>query len=180
MRRLPRRPGRAAGLGTIPTRGALLRSPRGPDDAARREDDGSLAPVHRRGSARPRGSASGDLPGIPVDAAIEAALAAPGVDPVTRIHLDEARGSLAARRSDDRDGAEDRNLADTLFTFVMPRLQHPEVLGIERQRVILEQLAEELGAEGGDRIVREGALAVYRELRRIALLRQHCSSLVEG
>jgi hypothetical protein len=115
-----------------------------------------------------------------VDAAIEAALAAPGVDAVTRVHLDETRQRLASGRAEARGSAETPTLSDTLFTFVMPRLQHPEVLGVEQQLVLLERLSEELGAQDSDRVVREGALVVRRELRRLALLRQHCNTLVEG
>ncbi|MDI4231939.1 hypothetical protein OZ411_03815 [Bradyrhizobium sp. Arg237L] len=119
--------------------------------------------------------------GIELDAAIEAALAASDVDPVTRAHLGEARGAIGAveqRRG--LAGFEGQNLAEALFRFVMPRLRHPDVLHAERNRAILEHLSFELDRLPADRILHEGAVAIHRELRDLALLRQGRNSLIEG
>jgi hypothetical protein len=170
--KLPRRFSRPAS-GMRHVRSGVFSTPSRAADDVRDGDDRAVPGVQPNRASRPRARPSGDGNGVPVDAAIEAALAAPGVDAVTRVHLDETRQRLASGRAEARGSAETPTLSDTLFTFVMPRLQHPEVLGIEQQLVLLERLSEELGG-------REGALVVRRELRRLALLRQHCNTLVEG
>lgn len=119
--------------------------------------------------------------GVPLDSAIDAMLAAGGVDAVTRVRLSEARRAIhegAAGAA--ADGFDGQNLSRALFRFVMPRLHHPEVLRAERHRALLEDLADGLAADGGDGVVREGALVVHRELRRLALLRAGRNALVEG
>ena len=118
-------------------------------------------------------------PGVRLDAAIERALAAPNIDGVTRTHLDQAQ-TIAS--TVDRRGAAsaDGNLVDTLMTFVMPRLRNPDVLQAERHRTLLEQLQSDLVSDAHDNVVREGALTIRRELRRLLQLRQNCNSLVEG
>ncbi|WP_288583733.1 hypothetical protein [uncultured Methylobacterium sp.] len=119
--------------------------------------------------------------GMPLDAAIDAMLAAGGVDAVTRVQLNEARRAIAdAAAGPAADGFEGSSLSRALFRVVMPRLHHPEVLRAERHRALLEDLADGLAAEGGDGVVREGALVVHRELRRLALLRAGRNALVEG
>jgi hypothetical protein len=119
--------------------------------------------------------------GIELDVAIDATLAASDVDPVTRAHLDEARGAIGAiERRRRLDGFEGKNLAEALFRFVMPRLRHPDVLRAERHRAILEDLARELAHLPGDGAVREGAVAIHRELHGLAMLRQGRNSLIEG
>ena len=180
MTKLPRRLGGVSRIGARP-----LASPGEPRlaRAAQAGGDAGDLTVDRNdpdGRSRSPERTSSEAQGIPVGAAIEATLAAPGVDPVTRVHLDAARGSLAARQTDGAESLDARTLSDALFAFVMPRLKHPEVLGVERQLVVLEQLADELEAPDCDTVVREGALVVHRELRRLNLLRQHCSHLVEG
>lgn len=119
--------------------------------------------------------------GVQLDAAIDAALATPDIDPVTRVNLDEA--SVAIRSVEARrqfEGFAGETLADALFRFVMPRLRHPEVLHAERHRAILEQLAHDLSRLPSDGVVREGAVAVHRELRKLAILRQGRNSIIEG
>jgi hypothetical protein len=148
------------------------------DDRQEAEDRPLTAP----GGVSSKGAREGtaEPAGVPVEAAIEAALAAPGIDAVTRVHLDDARRALADWRSEAAGGFDGPTLTETLFSFVMPRLQHPDVLQAQQQLAVLEQLAGELSGQDGDTVVREGALVVHRELRRLALLRQHRSSLVEG
>jgi len=180
MTKLPRRPGRSARPGPGAPGSATPPAWPGAVDAFPDEDDRSASGPHPGSSARSAAGGPAGSPGVPLDAAIEAALATSEVDAVTRVHLREASGWLGSRRSEGRSAGGARNLSEGLFAFVMPRLDHPEVLGVERQLAILEQLAEDLGAQDGDTVVREGALAVYRELRRLTLLRQHCYSLVEG
>jgi hypothetical protein len=120
-------------------------------------------------------------PGVRLDAAIERTLAAPGLDGVTRRQLDEAQTIISQT---DRPGAVSgfagRNLVDALMTFVMPRLRNPHVLQAERYRALLEQLQSDLAGSADDRIVREGALTIRRELKRLSQLRQNSNSLVEG
>jgi hypothetical protein len=180
MTKLPRR------LGGVSRSGARQLAPPGearPPRAAEAgvdSDDLTVDGINPERRSRSPERTSSEPQGIPVDAAIEAALAAPGVDAVTRVHLDAARGSLTARRTDAAESLDAPTLSDALFAFVMPRLKHPEVLGVEHQLVVLEQLADELGTPDRDTVVREGALVVHRELRRLGLLRQHCSHLVEG
>ncbi|MDV2987544.1 UNVERIFIED_CONTAM: hypothetical protein Q9R58_24870 [Methylobacteriaceae bacterium AG10] len=120
--------------------------------------------------------------GVPLDSAIDAMLAAGGVDAVTRVRLSEARRAISegAPGAAAADGFEGQSLSRALFRFVMPRLHHPEVLRAERHRALLEDLADGLAADGGDGVVREGALVVHRELRRLALLRAGRNALVEG
>ncbi|CAO4155327.1 hypothetical protein LPLAFNJD_LOCUS4417 [Methylorubrum aminovorans] len=130
-----------------------------------------------------RGGQAGAPPeeGVPLDSAIDAMLAAGGVDAVTRVRLSEARRAITEGvPGTTADGFEGQSLSRALFRFVMPRLRHPEVLRAERHRALLEDLADELAADGGDGVVREGALVVHRELRRLALLRAGRNALVEG
>lgn len=120
-------------------------------------------------------------PGVRLDAAIERTLTAPGLDGVTRRHLDEAQTIIS--RADRRDAASDfgsRNLVDALMTFVMPRLRNPHVLQAERHRALLEQLQSDLAGSADERLVREGVLTIRRELKRLSQLRQNSNSLVEG
>jgi hypothetical protein len=143
-------------------------------------DDSTVSEAPPASRRRARAGGPQGRPAVPLDSAIEAALAAPDVDAVTRVQLDEARGTLAGRRSERPEVHAATTLSDALFGFVMPHLRHPEVLRSERQLALLEQLAAELARREGDSVVREGALVVYRELRRLALLRQHGNSLVQG
>jgi hypothetical protein len=118
---------------------------------------------------------------IELDAAIDAALAASDVDPVTRAHLDEARAAIgAAERRRRLDSFRGQNLAEALFRFAMPTLRHPDVLHAERHRAILEHLAVQLARLPEDKTVREGAAAIRRELHSLAMLRQGRNSLIEG
>jgi hypothetical protein len=131
---------------------------------------------HRQGQP---GAPAGDE--VALDAAIEGMLAAGGVDPVTRVRLSEARRAIAeGAQGQDPDGFEGPSLSRALFRFVMPRLRHPEVLRADRHRALLEGLADGLAATDDDGIVREGALVVHRELRRLALLRVGRNALVSG
>lgn len=119
--------------------------------------------------------------GVELEAAIDSMLAAGGVDPITRVRLNEARRAIAdSARGEDPDGFEGVSLSRSLFRFVMPRLHHPEVLRAERHRALLEGLADGLAQTDDDGIVREGALVIHRELRRLALLRAGRNALVEG
>ncbi|BAU89965.1 hypothetical protein MPPM_1360 [Methylorubrum populi] len=119
--------------------------------------------------------------GVPLDSAIDAMLAAGGVDAVTRVRLSAARRAISEGGSGAAsDGFEGESLSHALFRFVMPRLHHPEVLRAERHRALLEDLADGLAEAGGDVVIREGTLVVHRELRRLALLRTGRNALVEG
>lgn len=180
MTKMPRRIGGMSRIGAAPP--APPHAPRLPGAAQARNgaDDLTIEGIRPDGRSRSSDEFRSEPAGIPVAAAIEAALAVPGIDAVTRLHLDSARVSLTARRTGADESLNAPTLSEALFAFVMPRLRHPEVLGVEQQFVLLEQLAEELGAQNGDTVVREGALVVHRELRRLGLLRQHCSNLVEG
>ena len=123
----------------------------------------------------------GQPPGVRLDAAIERALATPDVDGVTRRHLDEAQTIISRfDRTGAVSGFAGRNLTEALMTFVMPRLRNPHVLQAERHRALLEQLQSDLVGSTDDRIVREGALTIRRELKRLSQLRQNSNSLVEG
>ena len=120
-------------------------------------------------------------PGVRLDAAIERTLAAPGLDSVTRRHLDEAQTIISrADRPVGASGFAGRNLVDALMTFVMPRLRNPQVLQAERHRALLEQLQSDLAGSADERLVREGVLTIRRELKRLSQLRQNSNSLVEG
>jgi hypothetical protein len=120
-------------------------------------------------------------PGVRLDAAIERTLAAPGLDGVSRRHLDEAQTIISrVDRHSAVSGFAGRNLVDALMTFVMPRLRNPHVLQAERYRALLEQLQSDLAGSADDRIVREGVLTIRRELKRLSQLRQNSNSLVEG
>jgi hypothetical protein len=180
MTKLPRRIGGMSRIGAAPLAPPHAPRPPGAAQARNGADDLTVEGADPDRRSRSSDTFPSEWAGIPVAAAIEAALAAPGVDAVTRVHLDSARVSLTARRTGADESLNAPTLSEALFAFVMPRLKHPEVLAVERQFVLLEQLAEELGGQNGDTVVREGALAVHRELRRLALLRQHCSNLVEG
>ncbi len=124
--------------------------------------------------------------GMRLDVAIERTLAASGVDRVTEVHLTALRGTLVRSRRDARDsGFGAPSLRDVLLSFAMPRLQHPEVLQAGQHQALLERLSARLletpADEGeGGAVVALGALAVRRELRRLALLRQNQNSLIEG
>ncbi|WBL81370.1 hypothetical protein I3J27_13430 [Bradyrhizobium xenonodulans] len=119
--------------------------------------------------------------GVELDAAIDAVLAASDVDPVTRAHLDDARGAIGtAAQHQELRGFQGENLAEALFRFVMPRLRHPDVLHAERRRATLELLSQDLDRVPADRILGEGATAIHRELQGLAMLRQGRNSLIEG
>ncbi|GBU17817.1 MULTISPECIES: hypothetical protein [Methylobacterium] len=158
----------------------LGRDPRADGLDPRARLDGA-APLGERGG---RGSeAVGQGPGeegVELDAAIDAMLAAGGVDAVTRVRLSEARRAIAEAGAGEAEVFEGASLSRSLFRFVMPRLHHPEVLRGDRHRALLEGLAEGLAAESDDGIVREGALVVHRELRRLAMLRASRNALIEG
>lgn len=187
MARLPRRSPVSPSSPLPPDRGADALDRRSSASAVDRrvvEDGVGWRDARMRG--QPGGP--GDLPGghpagqeVELDAAIESMLAAGGVDPVTRVRLSEARRAIAdAAREQDPDGFEGASLSKALFRFVMPRLRHPEVLRAERHRALLEGLADGLAQTDDDGIVREGALVIHRELRRLALLRTGRNALVEG
>lgn len=131
-----------------------------------------------------RGGGQLSLPvedGVDLDTAIESMLAAGGVDAVTRVRLSEARRAISRQGGpQDGDGFEGASLSGALFRFVMPRLHHPEVLRADRHRALLEGLADGLAEAGEDGTVRESALVVHRELRRLAMLRAARNALVEG
>jgi hypothetical protein len=123
---------------------------------------------------------SGTAGGVRLDAAIEQALGASSVDGVTRVSLTELQGALSGGRG--RRGEEPaapENLQERLMSFVMPRLRHPEVLQAERHRSLLERLVADLSEGSDGRVVREGALELRRELKRLEFLRQQRNSLVE-
>jgi hypothetical protein len=180
MTKLPRRIGGMSRIGAGPLAPPYAPRPPGAAEARNGADDLSIEGAHPDRRSRSSDKIRSESSGIPVAAAIEAALAAPGIDAVTRVHLDSARVSLTARRTGADESSNAPTLSEALFAFVMPRLKHPEVLGVEQQFVLLQQLADELGGQNGDTVLREGALVVHRELRRLVLLRQHCSTLVEG
>ena len=118
---------------------------------------------------------------VPFDEAIEAMLAAGGVDPVTRIRLSEARRAIAEAAAERRaDGLEGASLTHTLFQFVMPRLRHPEVLRTDRHRTLLEGLADGLAQRADDGIACAGAQVIHRELHHLTLLRTARNGLVQG
>lgn len=118
---------------------------------------------------------------VRLDAAIEAMLAAGGVDPVTRVRLNEARQAMTLAKADqEADGFAGASLANTLFQAVMPRLKHPEVLRAERQRSLLEDLADGLTDAPDDGIAMAGAMIIYRELHRLTLVRTARNALVQG
>lgn len=184
MARLPRRSPVSNSGNVLPDAGAPSRErdinatqkPGGLD--ARLDANGPVGERAARGAPR-QGAPIED--GVELDAAIDAMLAAGGVDPVTRVRLSEARRAIAQGASErDPDGFEGLSLSRALFRFVMPRLHHPEVLRAERHRTLLEDLADGLAEADGDGVVREGALVVQRELRRLALLRAGRNALVEG
>jgi hypothetical protein len=181
MARLPRRlsASSAPALQPVP----ILDEPARPLDrgASASDPDGPIGRDPRR-HGQPGPSAAGRVEEeVAFDAAVEAMLAAGGVDPVTRVGLGEARRALAqAAQGRDSDGFAGASLSRALFRFVMPRLRHPEVLRAERHRALLEALADGLAGTDDDGIVRDGALVVHRELRRLALLRVARNALVEG
>ncbi len=118
---------------------------------------------------------------VPLDTAVEAMLAAGGIDPVTRIRLTAARQAIG--EPDPEQAAEELGgipLTQTLFRFVMPRLRHPEVLRTDRHRTLLEGLADGLAAGADDGIARAGAQVIHRELHRLTLLRTARNALVQG
>lgn len=185
MARLPRRSPVSSSASLNQDAGAA--SSLGTNDASVR----SVTGFEKRDAVGERGGRSASQHGLPqgaphedgveLDAAIESMLAAGGVDPVTRVRLSEARRAIAeGAQANDPDGFEGANLSRALFRFVMPRLHHPEVLRGDRHRALLEGLAEGLAETDEDGIVREGALVVHRELRRLALLRNARNALVEG
>ena len=118
-------------------------------------------------------------PGVRLDAAIERTLAAPGLDGVTRRHLDEAQTIISRT---DRPGAVSgfagQNLVDALMTFVMPRLRNPHVLQ-RASRALLEPTASDLAGSADDRIVREGVLTIPATQATVAIA-PNSNSLVEG
>ncbi|WID99714.1 hypothetical protein QO058_30445 (plasmid) [Bosea vestrisii] len=178
MVKLPRRPIRTD---SPPRQGLEDHTPR--SDTLPSSGEGS-----RVNGVRPGGGDRGrsqlreaDPQEMPLDLAIEAALAAQDVDAVTRVHLDEMRASLA--QLDPRAALASlygRNLAAGLLSFVMPRLRHPDVLLAEKHNALLEHLAGTFSAASEDSVVREGVFVIQQELRRLALLRQHRNSLIEG
>ncbi|GLS46841.1 hypothetical protein [Methylobacterium brachythecii] len=178
MARLPRRNPVSASstaadlrLAELDGRGSALEQAVSPLDAGHGVDE--------RGPRRPL--PEGDE-GVELDAAIESMLSAGGVDPVTRVRLSEARRAIAARGSatEDVGGTAMASLSGALFRYVMPRLHHPEVLRTDSHRLLLEKLADGLAATAEDGVVRDGALVIHRELRRLALLRAGRNALVEG
>lgn len=122
-----------------------------------------------------------DAQALPLDLAIEAALASKDVDAVTRISLNEMRASIA--EADPRAmlaSLYNRNLAQGLLSFVMPRLRHPEVLRAENHDALLERLADIFSARAENSAARAGVFALQQELRRLNLLRRNRNSLIEG
>jgi hypothetical protein len=118
---------------------------------------------------------------VPLNTAVEAMLAAGGVDPVTRIRLTAAQQAIGEPDTkQDAEGLGGIPLTHTLFQFVMPRLRHPEVLRTDRHRTLLEGLADGLAAGADDGIARAGAQVIHRELHRLTLLRTACNALVQG
>lgn len=137
----------------------------------------------KAGSRQARGGDAHVSPdkAIPFDDAIEAMLAAGGVDPVTRIRLGEARRAMTQSEAErEADGADGASLTQTLFRFVMPRLRYPEVLRTDRHRTLLEGLADGLAGMADDGIARAGSQVIHRELRRLTLLRTARNALVKG
>ncbi|MCJ2013120.1 hypothetical protein [Methylobacterium sp. J-076] len=147
---------------------------------------GRAAPAFDPGSIVGRGGVRDDRPplapgeDVPFDAAVDAVLAAGGIDAVTRLSLSEAQRAVAGGGAEQgAEGLEGANLSHTLFRFVMPRLRHPEVLRAERHRTLLEGLADGLAGQPDDGIALAGARVIHRELHRLALLRTARNALVQ-
>jgi hypothetical protein len=178
MVKLPRRPVRT----DSPQRQGLDDHTPRSDTAPSRGDGTNVTGVRPGGGDRGRSQVwEADGQELPLDLAIEAALAAQDVDSVTRVSLDEMRASLA--HIDPRAvlaSLYGRNLSAGLLSFVMPRLRHPEVLLAENHNALLERLAGTFSASSDDSVVSEGAFVIQQELKRLALLRQHRNSLIEG
>lgn len=118
---------------------------------------------------------------VPFDEAVEAMLAAGGIDAVTRVQLSRARHAIAEAGGPGAvSGFDGPNLSHALFRFVMPRLRHPAVLRADRHRSLLERLADGLAGVPDDGIAEAGARAIHRELHRLAIVRTARNALVEG
>ncbi|WP_141342526.1 hypothetical protein [Bradyrhizobium sp. USDA 3458] len=112
---------------------------------------------------------------------IDNALELKSIDPISRINPTEATEHA------DKIGTNSElawlngpNLADSLLSFVTPRLRHSHVVRPEQHGLLLERLADALSAAPEGSVAREGAALLRLELRRLILLRQNHNGLIQG
>ncbi|WP_316397882.1 hypothetical protein [Bradyrhizobium sp. 33ap4] len=112
---------------------------------------------------------------------IDNALELKSIDPISRINPTDATEHA------DKIGTNSAlawlngpNLADSLLSFVTPRLRHSHVVRPEQQGLLLERLADALSAAPEGSVAREGAALLRLELRRLILLRQYHNGLIQG
>ncbi len=115
--------------------------------------------------------ASSGVPSLRLDAAARELLAR-SIDNVTRVELELFEDALETMGVK-AEGLDPTSLTASVFAFIMPRLNDPGVLRLDRRRALLQRLLADRGLRGG-------AAALRRELRGIDQLRRSRDSLVEG
>ncbi|WP_445219703.1 hypothetical protein ACKWRH_05940 [Bradyrhizobium sp. Pa8] len=118
---------------------------------------------------------------MPLDAAIEAASEAKGINAVGRVSLNEMRARIyGIEPSAVVASLDGRDFAHDLLSFVTPKLRHPDMLRADRYGILLERLAHKLAAAPADSAAREGIVVLQQGLQWLALLRQNRNSLIEA
>ncbi|MBB4382592.1 hypothetical protein [Bradyrhizobium sp. SBR1B] len=131
-------------------------------------------------NSHPSISRHSDVPDRLVDATVESTLQLSSIDAVSSIKLDEAGALPRSDPGSELAWSNELNLANSLLSFVTPRLRHSHVLRPEQHGLLLERLADKLSASAEDLVSREGAALLRLELQRLILLRQSHNGLIKG
>ncbi|MGY4157795.1 hypothetical protein ACVINW_003637 [Bradyrhizobium sp. USDA 4461] len=112
---------------------------------------------------------------------IDNALELKSIDPISRINpTDATEHADKIGTNSELAWLNGPNLADSLLSFVTPRLRHSHVVRPEQHGLLLERLADALSAAPEGSVAREGAAVLRLELRRLILLRQNHNGLIQG
>ncbi|MCP1838971.1 hypothetical protein ACVIHI_008110 [Bradyrhizobium sp. USDA 4524] len=112
---------------------------------------------------------------------IDNALELKSIDPISRINpTDATEHADKIGTNSELAWLNGPNLADSLLSFVTPRLRHSHVVRPEQHGLLLERLADALSAAPEGSVAREGAALLRLELRRLILLRQNHNGLIQG
>lgn len=116
-----------------------------------------------------------------VDATVATALELHSIDRVSRINVNEAQvGSGEIKSGSELDWLNGPTLAQSLLSFVTPRLRDSGVLRPETHGLVLERLADALSTVPDAPVRREGLAILQVELRQLTLIRQNKNGLIKG
>lgn len=118
------------------------------------------------------------VPALRLDAAI-GDLLAQHAQPAARVEL-EAMQAAVSDPDLPAPGLDPPTLRGALLDWIMPRLDEPGILRLERRRDLLERLAASFEAAGPDPLAQGGLLTVRHELKGLELLRGNRDSLIGG